>query len=360
MHEYITDPVVRKNKKFNFFIDKWYTQDLYVLCAGHADCGLGDIRTAKNRYHYYSLHYVVAGKGHLISNERQFELGAGDVFLIFRNEPTQHYPDPDDPWEIFWINFSGTAVEKLLARLDLSPDSPYLHFDNPQTISDIIQIYVRIVQAHTKKTICDLRALAALYELCSLICEEKLPKSFEAAVPLTYSVHIDKALTYIENNYSKKELSLTEVADYLNLHPNYFSTLFHESTKMRFSDYLRQFRVHKAMEITTAETTISKRFPIWSAIPTRFIFPRNSKKSSTCLLQLIRKNTSTRLFYCNAKRELNQWLTLTIIWNILISYPKLFSQTYKKRNRKFGSFSLIDFKDFGRFQNPLLNEHIIP
>lgn len=140
-------------------------------------------------------------------------------------------------------------MEKLLARLDLSPDSPYLHFDNPQTISDIIQIYVRIVQAHTKKTICDLRALAALYELCSLICEEKLPKSFEAAVPLTYSVHIDKALTYIENNYSKKELSLTEVADYLNLHPNYFSTLFHESTKMRFSDYLRQFRVHMAMEI---------------------------------------------------------------------------------------------------------------
>ena len=249
MNESFKDSTVRQNKRFNFFIDTRFTDTLYVLCAGHADCDKSDISSTVNRLHYYSLHFVLRGKGNLIVNQKHFNLTAGDMFLIHANIPTQHDPDPDDPYEIVWINFVGPYTEKLLPRLDLTADRPIYHFDNPDIVQKIIRIYVDLIEAHTQSTACDLKALSALFELCTIVCESKRIQVFTSKPLPTTSEHINKSLLYIQNNYSKKNLTLQEVSEYLNLHPNYFSKLFHEKTNMCFSDYIRQYRIHKAMNI---------------------------------------------------------------------------------------------------------------
>ena len=43
-----------------------------------------------------------------------------------------------------------------------------------------------------------------------------------------------------------KEISLTDIADYLSLHPNYFSALFKKDCGMTFMEYLRKVRIEKA------------------------------------------------------------------------------------------------------------------
>lgn len=59
------------------------------------------------------------------------------------------------------------------------------------------------------------------------------------------SSYLRKAKDYVNRMYDK-EISLTDIAGYLNLHPNYFSALFKKDCGMTFMEYLRKVRIEKA------------------------------------------------------------------------------------------------------------------
>lgn len=58
---------------------------------------------------------------------------------------------------------------------------------------------------------------------------------------------IEKALAYIEDNFNRN-LSLIEMAEYIHLHPTYFSNFFKQYTGINFSTYLKNIRINKALE----------------------------------------------------------------------------------------------------------------
>lgn len=66
---------------------------------------------------------------------------------------------------------------------------------------------------------------------------------------------IDNILMYIEQNY-KNDISITQIAEKYNLTPNYLSSLFHESTGLRFVDYLSQIRISYAKQLLINNTSI--------------------------------------------------------------------------------------------------------
>lgn len=59
---------------------------------------------------------------------------------------------------------------------------------------------------------------------------------------------IQKAIDYIRE-HCQEEISLTSVADYVRLNPNYFSRFFKEETGCSFVDYLKKLRIEKAKEL---------------------------------------------------------------------------------------------------------------
>lgn len=60
---------------------------------------------------------------------------------------------------------------------------------------------------------------------------------------------IQKALQYIEEKFCEPELRIAEVADYVGLSQNYFSTIFKEETGVSFTDYLIQRRMKEAQNL---------------------------------------------------------------------------------------------------------------
>lgn len=60
---------------------------------------------------------------------------------------------------------------------------------------------------------------------------------------------MDYAIAYIQGHYSDSRLSMAEVAEFVSLSYNHFSTLFRARTKMTFPAYLLRFRVEKAIEL---------------------------------------------------------------------------------------------------------------
>ena len=63
--------------------------------------------------------------------------------------------------------------------------------------------------------------------------------------------HVQRAIVFIEEQVGR-ELSLTQVADHVHLHPNHLSELFKKETGIKFVDYVTRTRMQRASELLAA------------------------------------------------------------------------------------------------------------
>ena len=83
-----------------------------------------------------------------------------------------------------------------------------------------------------------------------------LQKVFETVIELRekaaskrYSSLLEKAVSYIQENYCNSDISLNSVAASVNLSPNHFSTVFSQEMGQTFVEYLTAQRMGKAREL---------------------------------------------------------------------------------------------------------------
>lgn len=80
------------------------------------------------------------------------------------------------------------------------------------------------------------------------LCEDCPNRPLEVLDTTPYSLHVRKAIDYIGARYTDP-ISLTGVADYLNISKPYFCQLFKEETKQTFTGFLNKLRVEKSKEL---------------------------------------------------------------------------------------------------------------
>jgi two-component system, response regulator YesN len=81
------------------------------------------------------------------------------------------------------------------------------------------------------------KLLVMLFKIADYINERKFGK---------YAFIIEKAKLYIHQQYQNPNLSIEDVARYVNMSNSYFSILFKQETGQTFVDYLTSFRIEKA------------------------------------------------------------------------------------------------------------------
>lgn len=64
-----------------------------------------------------------------------------------------------------------------------------------------------------------------------------------------YQRKIIELLHYVDRNYADQRLSLSRAGEILHINPSYLGQLFFRTTGMRFSDYLNQYRLSKAIDL---------------------------------------------------------------------------------------------------------------
>jgi two-component system, response regulator YesN len=73
---------------------------------------------------------------------------------------------------------------------------------------------------------------------------------------ISYSKGILDAINYIKLHHNE-EISLNQIADLINISPNYFSTLFKKELDMNFSEYIINYRIEKAKELLLGTRLLS-------------------------------------------------------------------------------------------------------
>lgn len=187
----------------------------------------------------YALHYVVSGKGVLETGHGAFPLNAGQSFILHPHTEVYYYPDPMDPWAYIWVEYKGEEAKRLTAMTAFAPEKPVV----PVSPINLMPYFPVVENAETliwEK----LRSEAKLRFLLSFYME------YFPAEPLNRTTdYVELARGYIESNYWRTELTVSDIVNAVRLDRSYLFRLFKDATGMSVSGYLTAFRVQRAREL---------------------------------------------------------------------------------------------------------------
>lgn len=118
----------------------------------------------------------------------------------------------------------------------------YSFFDKDDTYQDIFPYTINIASQLKR-----LNSLSAILEWLQIFCG-KLCRLLDERKENRSDKVVDQAKSYIEEHYQEK-LTLTEIADTLNISSGYLSNNFKKFTGMTLSDYIAHVKIEHAKEL---------------------------------------------------------------------------------------------------------------
>lgn len=217
-------------------------RDLYLCFCGYAKCeplhGFGPAVRPN-----YLLHLVLEGRGRYYVGDRQYELQAGQGFLIEPQVQTFYQADQEEPWTYLWIGFAGENAGEYLK--DLGLNSQQLIFQCRYG-AELKQIIIEMLQSNTSSSTHQFRLQGLLYSFFSILARDIhiMPSSDSEGD----NIYIHRAVEFIHNNYSNN-IQVTDIACYVCIDRSYLYTLFRRILNQSPQDYLTNYRLTRAAEL---------------------------------------------------------------------------------------------------------------
>ena len=238
----------------DLFFKEYYFSDFYFFNVGYEKC------QSKHRFgpslrDNYIVHFVISGKGRYTVNDTTHHLGTGDFFLIRPNELVDYEADVQDPWEYYWIGFSGTKVKEILHTNGIGAKD-YIGQVGAQ--KELQEKFAHFMEADFFYDAKKLANQALFYDIFSFfkIHNENMEMGVRISRTKKYS---EAFLLYVGNNYYREDLTIEEIAKSMYLHPAYFSQVIKEELGLTALKYLNLYRMNKASQLLkTTELSVEQ------------------------------------------------------------------------------------------------------
>ena len=181
----------------------------------------------------YFLHYVYSGKGVFRAEGREYQLRAGQMFLILPGQLTYYEADKDDPWFYRWISFDGGLCETMLRSAGLGIETPVLDDDSLGSAGKAIEKLV------SGGAVSYARLMSDFWNFADSLPQSKTPASDR---------RIRRARAYIHSHYME-QISVGEIAAAVNIDRCYLSRLFKEHEGIPPQEYLIRYRLRIAQSL---------------------------------------------------------------------------------------------------------------
>lgn len=213
-----------------------------------------------SRHWHQSLELIVTMKGQVDINVNNisYQLGAGDLILINSNE-------------VHELHSEDATMVALQIKLELLKevvvDLKKMHFDcntaktnQPELFRNIKRIVAQILQHNINASdFIDLKNASLIYELIYELCTHFISEEQGGALqPKEALDRLRRILDYVNSHYNEP-LSLHEVAKQEFLSVPYLSKYFKKKLGLSFSEYLKDLRLHYAVnDLLNESLTIDK------------------------------------------------------------------------------------------------------
>ncbi len=213
---------------------------------------------------FYSMHYVLHGAGFYKFRNKTYHIKAGQSFLLFPFEKIEYYPDPENPWEYTWVCFAGDIAEKTISYTGFTADNPVSpilprkeFLDNYKALSNIPQTLAE-----------NYRIIGTLYHLLADYIK-LYPNENDSEAE---NKIMTKANLYIAKNYSRCDLSISDIAKDLFISRSYLYKIFYTKYNLSPIQYLTKYRVENArnMLLSTKESVKNIAYSVGYSNPIYF------------------------------------------------------------------------------------------
>ena len=188
------------------------------------------------------IHYISKGYGTFKINDEVYNLKQGDIFILLKGMNVEYIASMDEPWEYYWIGFSGSKANECLNRTAII-ESYAASCKEDSKIPHIILNMCEISKTYNPSCSDDILLLKELYSLLYTLIEE-FPRPFEYKDKELHA-YIQEAINFINSNYMNS-ITVNEIANHVNLSRSYLYKMFIKNLKVSPQKYLINLRMYNA------------------------------------------------------------------------------------------------------------------
>ncbi len=203
------------------------------LNIGHSKCTIGHIYGPFRRKHFV-FQFILSGEGSFESPYGSYTPKENDMLIMHRGDLVDYSCYNDNGWESIWIDFNCT--EKL-------PNAFETGVIHNEKLRDIFLEFLTIKNMEHGQ---NAYAVSLIWKIISLLDTDKPTLKH-------YSKYITNALNLIHRHYIQK-ISVSNVAEHLNLNRSYFCSLFKKEVGISPKEYIDNYRISAACEILKQST----------------------------------------------------------------------------------------------------------
>ena len=145
------------------------------------------------------IHYVSKGYGTFKVNDKIYNLKEGDIFILLKGMDVEYMASMDNPWEYYWVGFSGSKASEYLNRTSIM-DSYVASCKENSKIPSIVLNMCEISKNYNPSNSDDILLLNELYSLLYTFIRE-FPKPFEYKDKEIHK-YIQNAINNAHNKYN--------------------------------------------------------------------------------------------------------------------------------------------------------------
>lgn len=202
------------------------------------------------------VHYVLSGKG--IFNGHAVHENQG--FYIAPNSFCDYYPDPQEPWNYFWMNCSEELAQRYVLP-SVKPDGNGI-FDydfRGKLLSLIEKVF------SSRQPMSSVEALSYAFSILKL---------HTPSTEVSRSQHyVRQAKNYIESSLNRK-LTVCDVADAISIHDRYLYTLFIQYEGISPKEYILKRKIETAADLLEHTSLSIMEIAAASGFPDVYSFSR--------------------------------------------------------------------------------------
>lgn len=191
----------------------------------------------------YLIHIVASGRGIFRVLGKEYEISAGNAFIIYPGISTYYKADRKDPWSYMWVGFNGFAAEETVERIGFTRENPVIPMENTDELSACME---RIFEARQLTYVNELKRMSAFYELLATMME--FNQAGRAEKNYSDTVYVKMARDLILSMFSTK-IKISDIADRIGINRSYLSNIFKQEMKMSPQAFLIQVRLERAAQL---------------------------------------------------------------------------------------------------------------
>lgn len=204
------------------------------------------------------------GRGHCEIDGEDHEVGPGQVLVIPGGVPHHYHADEHDPWTIWWIHVTGSAVPALVRELARAVPGPVYDVTEPARLATLMERSLARLETDESRSSL-IAAGGAAYHLLAVLISDGTGARTSRADP------IREVKRYLQENLSDR-ISVAELAAIAGYSPSHFSALFRRDTGLGALEYQTRLRMSRARELldTTSRTVAEVAAEVGYADPMYF------------------------------------------------------------------------------------------